>query len=153
MISAQVGAGEDSVVRALEADVTSVALAVAEGSTVELTEEVTSITEPLEMEWYGPGGGGGGPGGGGGAAPLGPGGGGGADLGPGGGGGAAFPGAGGSAEAEARPKPRARTVSVETIFSVLSGIGRGNSSERSPKDPTLYTWCNLPTRSIRPCPR
>ena len=82
--SAQVSGAEDSVVKAPEADVTSVALPVAEASTVEVTEGVTSITDPLEIEWYGAGGG---PGGGSGAAPLGPGGGGASPLGPGGGGG------------------------------------------------------------------
>ena len=86
--SAQVAGAEDSVVKAPEADVTSVALPVAEASTVEVTEGVTSITDPLEIEWYGAGGG---PGGGSGASPLGPAGGGGGDLGPGGGGGASFP--------------------------------------------------------------
>jgi hypothetical protein len=137
VISAQVDAAEASVVRALEADVTSVALAVAVGSMVEATEGVTSITEPLEIDWYGPGGGGGGPGGGG-AAPFGPGGGGG-DAGPCGGGGAAFPG-GGSAEAEARPKPSAKAASVETILEGLSVvIGRDDNSERWRKRPTLYT--------------
>ena len=84
MTSAQVAGAEDSAVGALEADVTSVALPVAEASTVEVAEGVTSITDPLEIEWYGAGGG---PGGGGGAAPLGPGGGGAAPLGPAGGGG------------------------------------------------------------------
>jgi hypothetical protein len=127
VISAQVDAAEASVVRALEADVTSVALAVAVGSMVEATEGVTSITEPLEIDWYGPGGGGGGPGGGGG------------DAGPCGGGGAAFPG-GGSAEAEARPKPSAKAASVETILDGLSVvIGRDDNSERWRKRPTLYT--------------
>lgn len=82
--SAQVAGAEDSVVKAPEADVTSVALPVAEASTVEVTEGVTSITDPLEIEWYGAGGG---PGGGGGAEPFGPGGGGAAPFGPGGGGG------------------------------------------------------------------
>ena len=82
--SAQVAGAEDSVVKVPEADVTSVALPVAEASTVEVTEGVTSITDPLEIEWYGAGGG---PGGGSGAAPLGPGGGGASPLGPGGGGG------------------------------------------------------------------
>lgn len=52
---------EDSVVEALGAEVTSVGLPVAEGSTAEVAEGVTEITEPLEMEWYGAGGGGGGP--------------------------------------------------------------------------------------------
>jgi len=84
VISAQVAGAEDSVVRAPGADVTSVALPVAEASTVEVAEGVTSITDPLEIVWYGAGGG---PGGGGGAAPLGPGGGGAAPLGPAGGGG------------------------------------------------------------------
>lgn len=67
------------------AEVTSVALPVVEGSMVEVAEGVTSIIEPLEIDWYGTGGGGGGPCGDGGAATFGPGGG-------GGGGGAAFPG-------------------------------------------------------------
>lgn len=67
---------------ALGVEATSVALPVAEGSTTEVAEGVTSIIEPLEIEWYGAGGGGGGPCGGGGAAPFGP----------GGVGGAAFPG-------------------------------------------------------------
>lgn len=90
MTSAQVAAAEGSMVTALEADVTSVALPVAEASIVEVAEGVTSITDPLEIEWYGAGGG---PGGGGGAEPSGPGGGGAAPFGPeGGGGGAAFPG-------------------------------------------------------------
>ena len=84
MTSAQVAGTEDSVVKAPEADVTSVALPVAEASTDEVTEGVTSITDQLEIEWYGAGGG---PGGDSGAAPLGPGGGGAAPLGPGGGGG------------------------------------------------------------------
>lgn len=84
MVSAHVAGTEDSVVRALEADVTSVALPVADASTVEVAEGVTSITDPLEIEWYGAGGG---PAGGVGAAPLGPGGGGPASLGPAGGGG------------------------------------------------------------------
>lgn len=82
--SAQVAGTEDSVVRALEADVISVALPVAEASTVEVAEGVTWITDPLEIDWYGAGGG---PGGGGGAAPLGPGGGGASPSGPAGGGG------------------------------------------------------------------
>jgi hypothetical protein len=82
VISGHVAATDDSVVGA---EVTAVALPVAEGSMAEVAEGVTSITEPLEIEWYGAGGGGGGPCGGGGAAPFGPGGG-------GGGGGAAFPG-------------------------------------------------------------
>jgi hypothetical protein len=76
VISAQVAGAEDSVVRAPGADVTSVALPVAEGSSVEVADGVTSMTDPLEMVWYGAGGG---PGGGGGAAPLGPDGGGGGD--------------------------------------------------------------------------
>ena len=84
MTSAQVAGTDDSVAKAPEADVTSVALPVAEASTVEVAEGVTSITDPLEIEWYGAGGG---PGGGGGAAPLGPAGGGAAPLGPAGGGG------------------------------------------------------------------
>lgn len=84
VVSAQVAGAEDSVVRALEADVTSVALPVAEASTVEVAEGVTSITDPLEIEWYGAGRE---PGGSGGVAPLGPGGGGAAPLGPAGGGG------------------------------------------------------------------
>jgi len=54
---------DDSVVGALGAEVTSVRLPVAEGSTAEVAEGVTEITEPLEMEWYGAGGGGGGGGG------------------------------------------------------------------------------------------
>lgn len=108
--SPQVAAG------ALGAEVTSVVLPVAEGSTTEVAEEVTSITEPLEIEWYGAGGGGGGggPWGGGGAAPFGP------DRG--GGGGAPFPGRGGSAEAEARPKPSTMVASVETIFLMNDGF-------------------------------
>jgi hypothetical protein len=102
--SPHVAETDDSVVGTLEAEATSVVLPVAEGSTAEVAEEVTSITEPLEMEWYGAGGGGGGPWGGGG------------EWAPGGGGGAAFPGGGGSAEAEARPKLSIRAASVETIF-------------------------------------
>jgi len=50
------------------AEVTSVALPVVEGSMVEVAEGVTSIIEPLEIDWYGTGGGGGGPCGDGGAA-------------------------------------------------------------------------------------
>jgi hypothetical protein len=112
--SPHVAATDDSAVVAL---VAFVVLPVAEGSTAEVAEEVTSITEPLEIEWYGAGGGGGGPCGGGGAAPFGPdGGGGGGERAPGGGGGAAFPGRGGSAEAEARPKLSTRVASVETIL-------------------------------------
>ena len=125
VVSAQVAAMEDSVVRALDAEVTPVASPVAGGSTVEVAEGVTSMIDPLENEWYGAGGGGGGPagpdgpdGGGGGASPLEPDGGGGGEAGPGGGGGAAFPGAGGSAEAETRPRPSTRVAIAETIFSI-----------------------------------
>lgn len=52
---------DDSVVEALGAEVMSDAPPVAEGSTAEVAEVVISITEPLEIEWYGAGGGGGGP--------------------------------------------------------------------------------------------
>jgi hypothetical protein len=48
--SSHVAETDDSVVGTLEAEATSVVLPVAEGSTAEVAEEVTSITEPLEME-------------------------------------------------------------------------------------------------------
>lgn len=92
-----VTATDDSVVKVLGAEVTSVPLAVAEASTAEVAEGVTLTTEPLEIERYGAGGGRGGLCRGGAAAPF-------------------EPDGGGSAEVEARPKLSTMAASVKTIL-------------------------------------